>query len=162
MMRYLLTVAVLAAVWVTLWESVSWANVIGGCAVAILVVLAIPRRRPAEIGAIRLLAASRLAGYFLWQLVKASLIVAWEIVTPGDRTRPGVVSVRLATRSPVIATVVANMVSLTPGTLSLELDTPTMTLYIHVLHLTSADHTRDEIGHLEALVAAALPTLEVA
>lgn len=158
MRRTIVTVAWLAVVWMALWGSFTIANLLGGLAVATLVVALRPLHHPARPLGFRPLAAVRLLMFFLWKLVEASALVAWEVATPGDRTRPAVVSVPLHTLSPGIVISVANMVSLTPGTLTLEVDRHTTTLFIHVLHYQSAETTSNDVYQLERLTLAAFPT----
>jgi multicomponent Na+:H+ antiporter subunit E len=157
MMRYGITVAWLTAVWVALWEELTWANLLAGLAVAVLVVLAVPLRPAVADHGLRPLALAWLGAYFMWKLVEASALLAWEVVTPRNRINAAIVSVPLRTRSIGIAVMVANMVSLTPGTLTLELDPETMTIYIHVLHLSSVEAMRDSVLYLEKLAMKALP-----
>ncbi len=161
MSRRIVIVAWLTAVWVTLWESLSWANVIGGLVVALAVVAILPPRDHGPGVGFRPLAALKLFLYFDWKLIQASAIVAWEVITPGSRINPAVVSVHLRSRLPGIATAVASMVSLTPGTLTLEVDEETMTLYIHVLHFRDLAETRESVEKLERLAVAAFPPRQV-
>lgn len=157
MSRYLLPMVWLTLVWTALWESFSFADIVGGILVAAATLLLVPPRKPGHQVGFRLLAAIRLISFFSWQLVVASLQVAWEVITPWDKTRPAVVSVPLSTRVPFITTAVANMVSLVPGTLTIEVDPDEMTLYIHILHFKSLEETRSEVAHLERLSLAAFP-----
>jgi multicomponent Na+:H+ antiporter subunit E len=145
-------------VWIALWEDLSWANLVGGLIVAAGVSTLIPPRprRGPPLG-FRPLNAVWLAAYFLWKLVEASAYLAWEVVTPRNRVNPAVVSVRLTTSSPAIATLVAQLVSLTPGTLTLEIDEATKTLYAHVLHLDSVGEARRDVLAFERLALRAFP-----
>jgi multicomponent Na+:H+ antiporter subunit E len=59
-------------------------------------------------------------------------------------------------------TAVANMVSLTPGSVTIEVDTEEMILYIHVLHLSTVEEERESVLHLESLTLAAVPPVESA
>ena len=153
MKRRVLSVVWLVLVWVALWGSLTWANVLGGLLVALLAIWMVPLRPASTRVGRHPLAAIRLSFYFLWELIKASAIVAWEVVTPWDRTAPAVIAVRLDTNSPGILTTVANMVSMTPGTLTLDVDPATRTLYVHILH--SDESVVAGIRKLERLVAAA-------
>lgn len=158
MTRTSLTVLWLTLVWVALWESLTVANLLGGLAVAALVTALVPLRRGGDGIAFRPFATVRLFGFFAWELIKASAQVAWEIVTPGDNTSPAVVSVPLTSTAPGIITMVANMVSLTPGTLTIDVDTATPpTLFIHVLHHPSGSSTLSDVQRLEALTLSAFP-----
>jgi len=147
----------LTLVWVTLWEAVSWANVIGGVVVASAILQVLPQSAPATRVGFRPFATLKLLGYFSWKLVVASAYLAWEVVTPRNRINAAVISVNLRTRIPGVATAVASMVSLTPGTLTLGVNDDTMTLYIHVLHLHSMEETRASVLHLERLTLDAFP-----
>ena len=156
-MRRLVLMVWLTAVWVTLWESVTWANVLGGLVVASVVMSMIPPRHPDPGVGLRPVAAVKLLLYFLWELAEASAIVAWEVATPRIRINAAVVSVRLTSDVAGIITSVASMVSLTPGTVTLEVDEETSTLFIHVLHLRSLELTRESVRRLERLTLEAFP-----
>lgn len=144
-------------VWVALWEDLTWANLIGGAAVGVFVNWLVPLRTPVARHGIRPLALVRLLAVFGRELVEASALMAWEVVTPHNRINAAVVGVPLKSRSRGIVTHVANMVSLTPGTLTLEVEEETMTIYIHVLHLDSVEATRRAVLRLEELAMAAFP-----
>jgi multicomponent Na+:H+ antiporter subunit E len=147
----------LTGVWVTLWESLTWANVIGGVVVAMAVVHLLPTKETGFRVGLNPFAALRLLFYFLWELVKASALVAWEIITPVNLIDAAVVSVRLRSRAPGIITSVASMVSLIPGTVTLEVDEENSTLFIHVFHLETIEQTRESVRRLEELTIAAFP-----
>jgi multicomponent Na+:H+ antiporter subunit E len=85
------------------------------------------------------------AGYFAWQLVLANLRVTAEILTPRHNMRPAVVAVPLDVTNPVAITLLANLITLTPGTLSLDVPSGENTLYVHALHVQDVDSFRLEI-----------------
>lgn len=146
-----------ALVWVALWSRLSLANVIWGLVVGgVLCVLVPPRSGPRQV-TVRPLSLLRFAAYFLVELVKASAVVAWEVVTPGSRIHEGIVAVELRTSAPGVVTLIANAISLTPGTLTLEAHDDPPTLYVHVLHLRTVEQVRDDIRKLEDLAIAAFP-----
>ena len=149
----------LVVVWVALWGDLSVANVLGGVGVAALA-LAVSRPVPTEDrGRFRPLAAARFLAWFLWKLVEASAIVAWEVVTPRNRINEGIVAVPLVGASEAVTTIVANAITLTPGTLTLEIRHLEETvLYVHVLHLRDIEEVRREVRHLEQLVTRAFGT----
>lgn len=157
MTRILITGVWLALVWMSLWESFTPANLTGGIVAAILAMVLSPPRPNANRIGFRPFAGAKLLAVFAWKLIQASVIVAWEVATPGDNTRPAVISVPLHTDAAGIVAAVANMVSLTPGTLTIEVDPSTATLFIHVLHNRSYEATRAEVYQLERLTLAAFP-----
>ena len=73
------------------------------------------------------------AGVVLGDIVTANLRVARAVLSPADRLRPGFVRVPLDLRSDVGIAVLANTISLTPGTLSADLTEDRKALLIHYL-----------------------------
>ncbi|MGH2689744.1 MAG: Na+/H+ antiporter subunit E [Actinomycetota bacterium] len=151
MRRFGLRVGWLVAVWLFLWEGASLANVLSGIAAAVGVLLAFPPAPGGGQGRLRPLAALRFIAYFAWKLVEASAVVAWEIVTPTNRIREGIVAVPMRHVSDLLTTLVANSISLTPGTLTVEVDREPRVLYVHVLHLHNVEDVRRDVGRLEML-----------
>jgi multicomponent Na+:H+ antiporter subunit E len=158
--RRLPYLAFLVIVWVTLWGDLSVANVLSGLVVGGGLMLAFPAAGPGPVGPVRPLKALRFAVYFLYKLFEATLVVAWEIITPGENITEGVVAVPIVGATDAVITLVANATSLTPGTLTLEVRRNPATLYIHVLHLRSVEETRLEILTLERLALEAFGSPE--
>jgi multicomponent Na+:H+ antiporter subunit E len=72
-----------------------------------------------------------LFGVFLWDLVVSSVQVARAVVSPRDITRPRFVTVPLRVTTDAEITLVANFISLTPGTLSVDVSPDRRTLLVH-------------------------------
>ena len=83
--------------------------------------------------------------YFLKELIIANLKVAFDIVTPKDYMEPGIIAVPLDVRTNIEITLFANLVTLTPGTLSLDVSPDRKILYVHALYVKDADRFRDEL-----------------
>jgi len=114
----------LAGLWVALWGEVSPGNIVGGLAVAIGV-LAVAR--PVGVTGLegtffRPLAALHYLLYFLRELVKSSLVVAWEIITPRSQINRAIIAVPMHTTSAGVVTLLANSITLTPGTVTLVIE----------------------------------------
>lgn len=86
---------------------------------------------------------------FAYDIVLANLRVAFEVVTPGYAMHVAIVRVPTATRTPFEVTMLANVITMTPGTLSLEVDPDTYDLYVHGLYVDSVDDFRASIGRIE-------------
>lgn len=82
--------------------------------------------------------------FFLWELVLANLRMAWHVLRPGHM-RPGVIAIPLDARSDAEITMLANLISLTPGTLSLDVSTDRRFLYVHAIRPGDPDAFRREI-----------------
>lgn len=80
--------------------------------------------------------------YFLYELVKSNLEVMWDVLTPELKAQPGIVAVPLDAETDVEIMLLANMISLTPGTLSLDVSPDRKTLYVHAMYIDDPDETR--------------------
>jgi len=83
--------------------------------------------------------------YFVVELVVSSIKVAWDVITPRHRAKPGILAVPLDVRSDAAVTVLANLVSLTPGSLSLDVSEDRSTLFVHVMFIENLESVRAEI-----------------
>jgi len=83
--------------------------------------------------------------YFIIELVLSSLKVAWDVITPRHRARPGILAVPLDVRSDAAVTVLANLVSLTPGSVSLDVSEDRSTLFVHAMFIDDVEAARAEI-----------------
>jgi multicomponent Na+:H+ antiporter subunit E len=83
--------------------------------------------------------------YFIKELLVANLKVAYDIITPKDYMQPGIVAVPLDTETDMEITLLANLITLTPGTLSLDVSKDKKVLYIHTLYLDDTEKFRNEI-----------------
>lgn len=153
MMR-LTRIGFLTAVWIALWSDLSVANAISGLVVAIGIVLVFDTWRTGQF-VIRPLALVRFAAYFVVALIKSSLAVARATLSPTDRVHTGIIALPLTGCSDAVATVIANAISLTPGTLTLEVRHDPLTLYIHAFDVRDIDQVRGDLRHLEILAVKA-------
>ncbi len=77
--------------------------------------------------------------YFLKELAVASLVVAWDVITPRSRAESGVVALPLDARTNIEITILASLISLTPGTLSLDVSEDNKTLFVHAVYIKRGD-----------------------
>lgn len=86
---------------------------------------------------------------YVWALIRSNLQVAWEIVTPGLDLTPAIVRVPTNTRTDLETMLLANMITMTPGTLTLEVDRRNRDLYVHTLYFTDHASFLADIAKLE-------------
>lgn len=161
-MRAVISGVVLAVVWVLLWGTASFANVLSGLLVGTVLVLAVPGLHPRgrDRWHIRPLALAHLVGHMLVKLIEANLVLIREIVSPGSRIRTGVIGVPLPGCTDELLTLISNLLALSPGTMPLELDQDPLVLYVHVLHLHDVEAVRNDMLRLTDLAVRALGTDE--
>ena len=71
---------------------------------------------------------------FIWECVKANIDVAYRVVHPKRPVNPGIVKVKTSLKSDTALTFLANSITLTPGTLSVDLDKE-KNLYVHWINV---------------------------
>ena len=99
-----------------------------------------------------------LSGLLLKELVLSALSVSWLVLQPRPRLRPGIIAYPLSLTSDAQITLLANMITLTPGTLSVDVSADRKTLYIHAIDIDSRDALIGRIAAgFETKVLGALP-----
>lgn len=83
--------------------------------------------------------------FYLWQFTLANLRIAIDVLTPWFRIRPGVIAFPLEAKTDLEIVMLANLLTLTPGTLSLDVSTDRRFLYIHALYIDEVEKVRREI-----------------
>jgi multicomponent Na+:H+ antiporter subunit E len=73
--------------------------------------------------------------FFLWEIVVSNIRLTITILSPRPQLRPAVVAVPLDLKSEVGIVLLANLITLTPGTLSLDISSNKHTLYVHIFDL---------------------------
>ncbi len=84
-------------------------------------------------------------GFYVVEIFKANLRVALDVVTPAHRSRPGIVAVPLDARTDAEITILANLLTMTPGTLSIDVSDDRRVLYVHAMFVEDADAFRREV-----------------
>lgn len=141
------TVVFLAAVWMMLWGAASWVTALGGLAVATaLVGVARQPAMPLGLGPYpgRML---RALAWVVLDIARSTVTVAWAAVRTGQATRSEVIRVRApACRSEVLV-LAAGLISISPGTLVVEIDNERDELLVHVLPVHDTERSRAELQH---------------
>lgn len=85
---------------------------------------------------------------FLWEMVKANIHVAYIVLHPRVPIKPGIVKVKTNLTKDSAITVLANSITLTPGTLTVDINPDTRELYVHWITVDSTDlgTTSESIG----------------
>ena len=75
----------------------------------------------------------------IWEIIKSNLNVAYRIIHPKLPIRPGIVKVKTRLKSDMGLTFLANSITLTPGTMTVDIDRDHEVLYIHWLDVKSPE-----------------------
>ncbi len=144
-MKLLLQNVLLALVWAAMSGGMHAVNVIAGLVLGFAVLRFLePPRAPSSYFR-RVPQALRFLAYFIGEIVQCNLRVAWDVITPTHRSHPGIVAVPLDARTEAEITLLANFVTLTPGTLALDISADRRTMYVHAMFAADPDAVRREI-----------------
>jgi multicomponent Na+:H+ antiporter subunit E len=135
----------LALAWAALQGEISLGNLLVGYLVgyAILALLARGGVMPSTLAS-RMFRALNLAAFFTWELLIANFRVAVDVLR-GDRIEPAVVGIPLDITSDGEILLLSMLINITPGSVTIDLSDDRRTLYVHVMHMKSAEETRREI-----------------
>lgn len=89
--------------------------------------------------------ATRFLAFFIKELIMANLRVAWHVVTPSSFFKPGIIAVPLEPQSDFEVTLLANILTLTPGSFSVDISSDRRVLFVHVMDIEDADRTRQKL-----------------
>ncbi|MEM9513255.1 MAG: Na+/H+ antiporter subunit E [Actinomycetota bacterium] len=157
----------LTLLWAMLWGDFGINNLIAGAVIALLVTLI---GRPTGVSGFESVPfrpwwVAVYCGYFLYLLVVSNVAVAREILRPRPQLARAIIAVPLHAGTDGVVTVVANTITLTPGTLTVDVrpgDAATgelPVLYVHVLQL-DRESVLDSIFRIERLAVRAYGTRE--
>lgn len=159
-MRYLLLNTGLAFIWAGLTGSFDLVNLLLGFGLGYLVLWLVQR----VIGPTTYFSkAPKLLGFtlfFLWELLVSNLRVMVDALTPRHNMRPRVLAIPLDACTNSEITLLANFISLTPGTLSLDVASNHCVLYVHAMYAADAEQARRDIKNLERRLLALMRRTE--
>lgn len=95
-------------------------------------------------------------GQFAWALVTASFEVARDVVAPKNRFNPGIIEFPLRCRTDFEITMMANAITLTPGTLTLAVRTSPPTLWVHGMYCKDPEEARNDLRVYESQLLRAI------
>jgi multicomponent K+:H+ antiporter subunit E len=123
----------LAILWLLLVNQLSAGHVVLGALLGWLIPFATAGFWPEQIRIRHPLTLLHFLGIFIIDIVRGSFLVAWLILKGPDRLRPAFVEVPLALKTDLAISLLANTISLTPGTVSANLSADKRTLIVHTL-----------------------------
>jgi multicomponent Na+:H+ antiporter subunit E len=139
-------IVLLTLAWLALTGSFTIPNALLGLALSALASsFAREQRRRSEI-AIRPLRVIGLAALFAYELALSGYRVARLVLTPRMHLEPGIFAYRLKVDRNFEITLLANLITLTPGTLSVDVSADRRTLFVHAIDCSDPDQTRRDIA----------------
>lgn len=154
-MNPLVTVIVLALIWAAMSGTFSGLNLLLGAGIGAIAVSLLRRSLARGRSLRQLRSAISLALLFLYELGVSAIRVAVVVLTPDIKSvlRPAIIAFPLTVKSDAEITLLANLITLTPGTLSVDVSEDRSLLYVHTLTLSSREALIADIaGGFEARI----------
>ncbi len=145
MNTFLVNIA-LAFLWAVLNGEINDANLMIGFLIGYIILGGISRNHGARNSYfVKVNQAIRFILVFLKELLVSSIRVTHDIVTPTSYAKPGIIAVPIDAKTDAEITLLANVITLTPGTLSLDVSDDRKFLYIHAMFIDDPETLRREI-----------------
>jgi multicomponent Na+:H+ antiporter subunit E len=122
---------VLAIAWVAMSGTFTIANLALGFALGYGVLFAARRAVGGSSYFSKTWRSVAFVAFYLSELVRANLRVAYDVLTPTHHMQPGIIAVPLEARNEAEITLLANLITMTPGTLSMDVSDDRSVLYVH-------------------------------
>lgn len=147
----------IAVIWVAVWSYASFTNLMLGFAVGFVALWVVRSLFDETAYFSRLFGVLRLIVYFLYDLTMSSVRVIHDVLTPQIYAKPGIIAVPLDAQTDAEILLTANLISLTPGTLSLDVSADRKVLYVHAMFLEDVDEVKRGLkAGMEAKILEAL------
>jgi multicomponent Na+:H+ antiporter subunit E len=136
----------LALAWAALQGEISLANLLVGYLFGYIILALLARGgvMPSTLAA-RTARGVGLAGFFVRELLRANVRVAMDVIRPRSLIRPAVIAIPLDVTKDGEILLLSMLINITPGSVTIDLSDDRRTLYVHVMHMKTADESRREI-----------------
>lgn len=128
---------VLALIWAAITGSFTLLNLLLGLSVGLIALWFVRNRLAAPVHILRARRIVALAALFFWELTLSAVRVAWLVITPNMKSqlKPAIIAFPLTAKSDPEITLLANLITLTPGTLSVDVSEDRKFIYVHALSM---------------------------
>jgi multicomponent K+:H+ antiporter subunit E len=129
------TFTLLFLVWLLLTHSFDPGNILLAVILAWIIPVALARVQVATVPVKKPLKALVFIGVLLRDIIISNVVVAKQVLGAPERLHPGFIAIPLDMSEALPITFLASTISLTPGTVSIEITEDKKTLYVHALHV---------------------------
>lgn len=137
---------VLAVIWTFLQNDYSLGSFFLGYAIGLLLLFILRRFLVFDFYFTRIWAIVKLLFLFLKELVVANIDVVKIVLNPNlSNYNPGIVAVPTNLETKFEITLLASLISLTPGTISMDFSDDNKIIYIHSIHIADKEEMIDQI-----------------
>jgi multicomponent Na+:H+ antiporter subunit E len=144
-MRTFLLNIILAIVWAALLADFTEINLLVGFILGYVMIWLMQYIIGTSAYLVKIRQIINIVALFSWELLMSNLRVAHSVLSAKDKMKPAIVAIPLDIKSDAEITMLANMITLTPGTLSLDVSHDRKLLYVHGMHVHDVEKFKQEI-----------------
>jgi len=137
----------LFVVWLLLTHQFNFGNILLAAILAWFIPLGVSRVRTAATPVKKPHRIAAFLGLLLGDIVVSNIVVARQVLGAPERLQPGFIAIPLDLKEALPITILASTISLTPGTVSIEITEDRKTLYVHALHVECETKLVDRIKY---------------
>lgn len=143
----MITLLFTALLWCGIMGQLSWGNTLCGALLGLVIDLRLRRMiRPSDMPTSQAyLRALVILPQFLIDLVKANLVMAREVFRPARELHPGFIVIPVDPISPLEATTATHWITLTPGTMTVDVDLEGGYVVVHAMQAESPNQVRESL-----------------
>lgn len=90
--------------------------------------------------------------YYLSKLVQSNIYIAYDILTPEMKTKPGLIWIPIKTKSNLGILLFSNLLSMTPGSLSIDISDDKKELLVHFLYNNDKNKIINDIEKIQSRI----------
>lgn len=139
MVKHFLINLLLSFIWVALTGSMYYSNFLFGYLLGFFILWIMNKNEDDQRYYYRVPRIIGFAFYFLSEMLKANLQVAYDVITPKYFFKPGIVRFPLKASSDLEINLLSMFISLTPGTILLDVSEDKKSMIIHVMYLENKE-----------------------
>ncbi len=136
---------IIAVMWMFLSETYTLTSFISGYILGIVLLLLLNRYIPGRFYLDRLLKVIQLILLFIKELIKSNIDIVKLVYTPKPEIEPGIFAYQTELETDWELTLLANLITLTPGTLSVAISNDNSTIYIHAMDIDDINESIQSI-----------------
>jgi multicomponent Na+:H+ antiporter subunit E len=153
-MKYIVFFLLSLLFWLLITADVQWPNLVIGGIVSVVTTLIFGKYYFDDVS--KLFQPQRYFWFliylviFTWECIKANFDVAYRVLHPALPVKPGIVKIKLRVKSKIARTFLANSITMTPGTISVDIIGDY--LYVHWIYVHNTDpekYTHEVSGRFE-------------
>lgn len=147
-MTFVLSALILAIMWAAITDSFTMLNFLFGLSIAVAALYVMRYRIAGPRIFRRLGRMASLAALFFYELVLSAFRVAALVMRPNlyAYLKPGIVAFPLKVETDIEIALLANLITLTPGTLSVDVSDDRKVLFVHALAVPERDQLISDIA----------------